>query len=102
MKNPHLTRHRKPRRNFEQLERRRRLGMKLLGSGLSQAEVARHCQVSETTVFRWKEARAKKGPTAWRRGRLGRPPSTTLKARHGAEAHARNSHHNLRFGTVRG
>ncbi|MBX3732089.1 MAG: helix-turn-helix domain-containing protein [Verrucomicrobiae bacterium] len=64
------------RRNFTQLERRRRRGMELLAKGLTQAEVARRCDVSETTSFRWKQAWLRKGPTAWKRGRLGRPPKS--------------------------
>lgn len=65
---------RKPRRNFAKLEERRRRGMDLLSKGFSQAEVARRCHVSETTSFRWKQAWLRKGPQAWKRGRLGRPP----------------------------
>lgn len=79
MKSPYLTQNRKPRRNFAKLEQRRRQGMRLLARGLSQAEVARRCGVSETSVFRWKEAQARKGPGAWKRGRLGRPPGRRRK-----------------------
>ena len=79
MKSPYLTRNPKPRRDFAKLEQRRRLGMRLLARGLSQAEVARRCGVSETSVFRWKEAQARKGPAAWKRGRLGRPPGRRRK-----------------------
>lgn len=79
MKSPYLKQ--RTRRNFDQLERRRRLGMKLLARGVMQAEVARQCHVSETTVFRWKEAITKKGPSAWKRGRLGRPPIQRRTAR---------------------
>lgn len=64
----------KPRRDFQKLEQRRRKGMQMFAKGFSQAEVARHCDVSETTSFRWKKAWLRKGPSAWRRGRLGRPP----------------------------
>ena len=60
-------------RNFSDLERRRRHGMKSLMNGLSQSEVARQIGVSEPTVFRWKAALKERGPTAWRRGTLGRP-----------------------------
>jgi len=69
---------RKPRRNFTKLEERRRRGMDLLSKGFSQAEVARRCRVSETTSFRWKQAWLRKGPQAWKRGRLGRPPKYPL------------------------
>ena len=64
----------KPRRDFQKLEQRRRKGMQMFAKGFSQAEVARHCDVSETTSFRWKKAWLRKGPAAWKRGRLGRPP----------------------------
>ncbi|MEN9678694.1 MAG: hypothetical protein RIS76_4590 [Verrucomicrobiota bacterium] len=47
--------------------------MKLLGKGLTQAEVAYVLGVSEPTALRWKVALKKKGPSAWRRGKLGRP-----------------------------
>lgn len=69
---------RKPRRNFTKLEERRRRGMDLLAKGFSQAEVARRCQVSETTSFRWRQAWLRKGPQAWKRGKLGRPPKNGL------------------------
>ncbi|MBN8248770.1 MAG: helix-turn-helix domain-containing protein [Verrucomicrobia bacterium] len=52
--------------------------MDLLAKGFSQAEVARRCQVSETTSFRWRQAWLRKGPQAWKRGRLGRPPKNGL------------------------
>lgn len=64
----------KPRRDFQKLEQRRRKGMQMFAKGFSQAEVARHCDVSETTSFRWKKSWLRKGPSAWKRGRLGRPP----------------------------
>ena len=54
--------------------------MKLLARGLSQAEVARRCGVSETSVYRWKEAQARKGPGAWKRGiEKSRVPSIHLR-----------------------
>lgn len=90
--------HRKPRRNFGKLEKRRRNGMRLLASGVRQAEVARRCEVSETTVFRWKQAQASKGPSAWRRGRLGRPPGKRRPG--GAEGHLTVHGQRHRFPTV--
>ena len=64
------------RRDFEEMERRRRKGMRLLGEGKSQAEVARRCGVSRTTAMRWERARGK-GKQAWKRRRLGRPRKVT-------------------------
>ena len=40
-------------RDFDQLERRRMQGARLLHRGISQAEVARRCQVSRESVRRW-------------------------------------------------
>lgn len=40
-------------RDFDQLERRRMQGARLLNRGISQAEVARRCQVSRESVRRW-------------------------------------------------
>ncbi|MCW5558214.1 MAG: helix-turn-helix domain-containing protein [Verrucomicrobiae bacterium] len=57
--------------------------MDLLAKGFSQAEVARRCHVSETTSFRWKQAWLRKGPQAWKRGRLGRPPKSLCNAGNG-------------------
>ena len=62
-----------PRRDFKRLEQRRRQGMELFAQGVTQAEVARRCQVTETTSFRWKQAWIRLGSTAWRRRPLGRP-----------------------------
>ena len=76
----------KPRRDFQKLEQRRRKGMQMFSKGFSQAEVARHCDVSETTSFRWKKAWLRKGPSAWKRGRLGRPPK--IEASNHQQAHA--------------
>ncbi|MFO1459982.1 MAG: helix-turn-helix domain-containing protein [Verrucomicrobiota bacterium] len=69
----------KPRRDFQKLEQRRRKGMQMFAKGFSQADVARHCDVSETTSFRWKKAWLRKGPSAWKRGRLGRPPKIDVQ-----------------------
>lgn len=59
-------------RDFKELERRRRKGMRWLSGGVTQAEVARRLQVSRQTTLNW--ARALAGnPGAWRRKPLGRP-----------------------------
>lgn len=52
--------------------------MELFAQGVTQAEVARRCQVTETTSFRWKQAWIRSGSTAWRRRPLGRPPTKAL------------------------
>jgi hypothetical protein len=67
-----------PRRDFKRLEQRRRQGMELFAQGVTQAEVARRCEVTETTSFRWKQAWIRLGSTAWRRRPLGRPTTKAL------------------------
>jgi transposase len=67
------------RRDFAELERRRRTGMRLLAEGHSQAEVARRCGVSRTTTLRWDTTRRQRRGAAWRRRTLGRPPKVTAK-----------------------
>lgn len=82
------------RRDFEEMEQRRRRGMRLLAEGKSQAEVARRCGVSRTTAMRWDRAR-RTGQQAWKRRTLGRPRKVTLQHLHalgkalekGAQAH---------------
>ena len=59
-------------RDFTELERRRRTGMRLLARGVTQAEVARRVAVSRQTVSMWQRAR-QADPQAWRRKRLGKP-----------------------------
>lgn len=67
------------RRDFDQLERRRRQAAKLLDRGLSQAEVARRVKVSRESVRRWANRIAaggageglKKAGRAGRSARLG-------------------------------
>lgn len=85
----------KTKRDIEGLEKRRREGMRLLGQGLAQAEVARRCGVSRPTALRWeRQRRLVRGP-AWKRRELGRPPklSAAQKQRltkallQGAQAH---------------
>lgn len=66
----------KHKRDFKELERRRRNGMQLLARGVPQAEVAREVGVSRQTVSVWERAR-RKGGQAWRRGELGRPGGMT-------------------------
>lgn len=69
-----LSKAKTPRRDFGQLEARRREGMRLLEEGHAQADVARLLGVSEVSVSRWKRAFQCRGNDAWRRGRLGKPP----------------------------
>lgn len=64
-------------RDFDQLERRRRQAAKLLDRGLSQAEVARRVKVSRESVRRWANRIGageglKKAGRAGRIARLGR------------------------------
>jgi transposase len=60
------------RRDFKELEARRRKGMRLLARGVSQAEVARQCEVSRQTAMTWARQLAEDAQ-AWRRKPLGRP-----------------------------
>lgn len=60
------------RRDFKELEGRRRRGMRMLVRGVVQAEVARACEVTRQTVSRWAQMVAD-DPQAWRRQPLGRP-----------------------------
>jgi len=59
-------------RDFKELETRRRKGMRMLARGVAQAEVARRLEVSRQTASSW-EAKRQEDPQAWRRGTLGRP-----------------------------
>lgn len=59
-------------RDFKQLEARRRRGMRMLARGVVQAEVARKLAVSRQTVSSWNRLRVE-DPQAWRRRPLGRP-----------------------------
>jgi transposase len=61
-------------RDFKELEMRRRRGMRMLRRGVTQAEVARACEVSRQTASTWAQALAA-DPQAWRRKPLGRPGS---------------------------
>src|SRR5271156_1578185 len=64
----------KTKRDLEGMEQRRREGMRLLGQGISQAEVARQCAVSRPTALRWEQQRQSVRGAAWKRRPLGRPP----------------------------
>jgi transposase len=59
-------------RDFNELEARRRRGMGMLARGKSQAEVARVCAVSRQTAMTWAR-RLAEDPQAWRNRPLGRP-----------------------------
>jgi transposase len=67
-------------RDFKQLEARRRRGMRLLARGLMQAEVARACEVSRQTVSNWART-LEEDPQGWRRRPLGRPGALTSQQR---------------------
>lgn len=60
------------RRDLEMLEARRREGMRLLGKGIPQAEVARRVGVCRQTASNWAVAR-NAGAKAWKNKPLGRP-----------------------------
>ena len=64
----------KTKRDLDGMERRRREGMRLLGQGISQAEVARRCGVSRPTALRWEQQRQSGQGAAWKRRPLGRRP----------------------------
>lgn len=59
-------------RDFKELELRRRRGMRMLARGVAQAEVARACGVSRQTASSWAQ-KLSEDPQAWRRKPLGRP-----------------------------
>lgn len=59
-------------RNFKELEARRRKGMRMLARGVLQAEVARQLEVSRQTASTWAKMLAEDGQ-AWRSKPLGRP-----------------------------
>lgn len=72
-----MSNEKKTRRDFRGMEARRREGMRLLGRGVSQAEVARQVGVSRTTALRWDRQRKARRGAAWKRRPLGRPPKLT-------------------------
>jgi transposase len=51
LRNPRPTK-----RNLDAMEARRKKGMGLLARGVTQAEVARRCEVSTPTALRWRRA----------------------------------------------
>jgi transposase len=59
-------------RDFKELETRRRKGMQMLARGVAQAEVARVLNVSRQTASTW-DAMRTQDRQAWRRKSLGRP-----------------------------
>jgi transposase len=60
---------------LEELERRRKQGMRLLAAGVWPAEVARRVGVTRQSVLRWTKLHAQGGVAALRRPkRFGRPP----------------------------
>ena len=69
--------------------------MALLARGETQAAVARRCEVSTPTAWRWHRALAAKGKDAWKRRPLGPPPKLQEQHRvalgkwltEGAQAH---------------
>lgn len=60
------------RRDLKKLETRRRKGMRMLGRGVAQAEVARALGVSRQTSSSWAR-KLSEDAQAWRRKPLGRP-----------------------------
>jgi len=67
------------------METRRREGMRLLGRGVTQADVARQCGVSRTTALRWERQRKTIRGGAWKRRALGRPPKLAPSQKHQLE-----------------
>jgi len=63
---------RRYKRDFKELELRRRKGMRMLSRGVAQAEVARELEVSRQTTSIWAK-RLAEDAQAWRRKPLGRP-----------------------------
>lgn len=71
---------RRYKRDFKDLEARRRKGMRMLARGVPQAEVARVLEVSRQTTSSWETARTGSAQ-AWRRKPLGRPGAMTTQHR---------------------
>src|SRR6266850_1044143 len=82
-------------RDLDGMEQRRHEGMRLLGRGVSQAEVARRCEVGRPTAMRWEQQRKAVRGAAWKRRALGRRPKLSPSHRQqlekallqGAQAH---------------
>src|SRR3954466_9068107 len=79
------------RRDFDELERRRMRGARLLHRGISQAEVARQVKVSRESVRRWANRMAQEGAAAALRkaGCAGRKPRLSEKQLQQLEARLR-------------
>ena len=60
-------------RDLKALEQRRLRAARLLKRGYTQAEVARHCDVSRSAVSLWAQEMATGGRSALKRKALGRP-----------------------------
>jgi putative transposase len=71
---------RRYKRDFKELETRRRRGMRMLARGVAQAEVARACAVSRQTASSWAQLLAEDAQ-AWRRRPLGRPGAMSTAER---------------------
>lgn len=71
---------RRYKRDFMELEARRRKGMRMLARGVAQAEVARVLGVSRQTASSW-DAKRLGDRQAWRRKALGRPSRLDLAQR---------------------
>jgi transposase len=67
-------------RDFKELEARRRRGMRMLARGVTQAEVSRACEVTRQTVWCWAQL-LKEDPQAWRSRTLGRPGAMSAAER---------------------
>jgi transposase len=66
------------RRDFDELENRRKTATQLFRKGKSQADVARQLGVSRQSVSRWFQVWKQRGARAWRRtGSPGRPRRLT-------------------------
>ena len=66
------------RKDFDELENRRKRAAQLFRKGKRQADVARQLGVSRQSVSRWFQVWKKRGPHAWRRtGSPGRPRRMT-------------------------
>ncbi|GAB4471046.1 MAG: hypothetical protein OHK0044_13960 [Burkholderiaceae bacterium] len=63
-------------RDLQQMQARRRRGMRMLSGGMAQAEVARKLGVSRQTASTWAR-RVADDPQSWRRRPLGRPGGLT-------------------------
>jgi transposase len=68
------------RRDFEALERRRMLAVRLLEKGLSQSEVARQVGAHRQSVSQWVAALSENGRAGLKRaGRVGRKPRLSVQ-----------------------